>query len=581
MNNPPTPSKAPPELERARIAHRKGNLDAAEPVYQQFTQTHPGLSDPWMLLGVIQIQRGNPAGAVEKFLEAIKRDFTNAFALGNLGGAYLQLQQFGKAEEALKKAIALDPGMIEAHFNLGTLYATISKTDKAIRQFDTVLMAKHDHLGALVNKGRALMDAGKYQESEIPLRKVLKLDPYNLKALFNLAQCMEKLNRLDEADDFAKILMEKHPEHPHAQIISGVIDYRQKRPQKACDTLTKVLSKVYRDLSFLKLAHFTLAKSLDDLERYDEAYAVFVKANEILLSEATEIKINPAVYRTLAADAREAQKNNPALPGPAALGGEPRQPVFFVGFPRSGTTLFEQMLAAHPDIFAVGEKSPLVPIEQAMFTDPQLPCSNGVVECLNKLDDTQLLVLRDAFWKNLELNVGAVGDKLLVDKMPLNIIHLPLAARLFPDAKVVMALRDPRDAVLSCFMQHFGSNDAMPNFTKLETTVELYDIVMGMWLELRDSLPLKWIEYKYEDLVTDMEGTISPVLDFIGVGWTDELNAYREKASNAKITTPSYTSVGEELYTRASGRWRNYQKHMDPVLETLTPYIKAFGYEET
>ncbi len=587
MNNPdsqtpaPSQSQALKELENARALHRKGDLDAAEPVYRKFTQSHPELADPWMLLGVVQLQRGQPADAVAQFLEAIKRDPANAFALGNLGAAYLQLQKFKEAEDALKKAIAIDPGMIEAHYNLGTLYATLSKTDLAVREFDIVLMAKPGHSKALINKGRAYMDCGRLADAEKCFRKAIKFLPDDLKAQCNLVIVLEQQNRLDEAAALSKALMKNHAENPYALFISAIIDQRQKRPEQAYKKLSALFSVPQNNTPFFRRGHYTVAQTLHDMNRFDEAFEAYEDANKIQLEAARQKGIDPATYRGEAAHAREVQKNDPALPGPGGIKGEPRQPVFFVGFPRSGTTLFEQMLAAHPDIVTAGERTPLTAMKNAMLVDAQLPCGDGVVECLNQLSDTQLIALRKIYWKNIETNVAPIGDKLLVDKMPLNITHLPLAQRLFPDAKVVMALRDPRDAVLSCYMQFFMNNDAMPNFTRLDTTAEVYDIVMGMWLELRESLNLNWIEFHYEDLVVDMKGTLDPVLDFIGVDWTDELNTYREKAAKSKINTPSYTTVGEKLFTHASGRWRNYEKHLDPVLQTLAPYIKAFGYEET
>ncbi|MFQ5468640.1 MAG: sulfotransferase, partial [Kiloniellaceae bacterium] len=157
-------------------------------------------------------------------------------------------------------------------------------------------------------------------------------------------------------------------------------------------------------------------------------------------------------------------------------------------------------------------------------------------------------------------------------------VDLGLARRLFPDAPVLIALRDPRDACLSCFMQRFQFNDAMANFFALESTAEAYAAVMGLWLQLRDALAPPWREVRYENLVEDFEAEVRGVLDFIGAGWHPEVAAYREKAARQVITTPSYRQVTGAVHGRAAGRWRRYRTELEPILETLAPFVQAFGY---
>ncbi len=144
----------------------------------------------------------------------------------------------------------------------------------------------------------------------------------------------------------------------------------------------------------------------------------------------------------------------------------------------------------------------------------------------------------------------------------------------------MVALRDPRDACLSCFMQRFQLNDAMANFLDLAETARTYAAVMGLWLHYREALPLAWHEYRYEDLVEDFEGELRRVLDFIGAGWHDDVARYREKTGRPAVTTPSYGQVTRPLYKSAIGRWRAYRDELAPVLPTLEPLVAAFGYPE-
>jgi hypothetical protein len=155
-----------------------------------------------------------------------------------------------------------------------------------------------------------------------------------------------------------------------------------------------------------------------------------------------------------------------------------------------------------------------------------------------------------------------------------------LAKLLFPQAKIVVALRDPRDACLSCFMQKFEINDAMANFLDLQTTGLAYEAVMGLWLHYRTNLDDSWLEYRYEDLVEKFDETVTQVLDFIGVGWHEEIVGYRHAAKQRVISTPSYRDVTAPVNTRALARWRRYERDLTPILPLLEPFVEIFGYEE-
>jgi hypothetical protein len=145
---------------------------------------------------------------------------------------------------------------------------------------------------------------------------------------------------------------------------------------------------------------------------------------------------------------------------------------------------------------------------------------------------------------------------------------------------VLVALRDPRDACLSCFMQRFQFSDAMANFLDLESTATAYEAVMALWLHYREALSAPWREYRYEDLVADFRGTLEGVLAFIGLAWHDDVLAYGERAKEQVITTPSYRQVTRAIDPRAAGRWRRYRDELAPVLPRLRPLVRALGYGE-
>ena len=187
-------------------------------------------------------------------------------------------------------------------------------------------------------------------------------------------------------------------------------------------------------------------------------------------------------------------------------------PVFFVGFPCSGTALVDQMLAAHAGIVTTGERSPLEGIREDWERTPS-PGGRAYPACLEDLNDDDIRHWRRSYWQRAAESMGRDPTGCtLIDKLPLNLIHLGMVKRLFPDAKVIVALRDPRDVCLSCFMQQFKATPSTVNFQRLDSTAELYGAVLDLWLHYRRCVGLAWMEYRYEDVVADMEETMPPHL---------------------------------------------------------------------
>lgn len=188
--------------------------------------------------------------------------------------------------------------------------------------------------------------------------------------------------------------------------------------------------------------------------------------------------------------------------------------------------------------------------------------------------------MRSRYLETFAQLCGDIGSATtIVDKLPFNIIYCRDMDEHFPQARLLMALRDPRDVVLSCLMQRFGRNPAMRNFDTLDATVTLYEEVMGLWLEARPSLRLPWLEYRYEDRVADRDTVLAGIMEFIGVQWHGDMDGYRDKAASRQIVSPSYRDVTEPIYKRAAGRWRAYEDKLAPVLDRLAPFVAAFGYD--
>ena len=206
--------------------------------------------------------------------------------------------------------------------------------------------------------------------------------------------------------------------------------------------------------------------------------------------------------------------------------------------------------------------------------------SASVLEVLDSAPPSLLRSSRENYFRFTELFIGKeIGDRLLIDKNPALNVLIPAVVRIFPETRFLIALRDPRDVCLSCFMQPLALNPVSSAYLSLEGTVNQYRSVMGFWRSILPKLPNPWIEVRYEDLVNDLEKESRRVLEFLALSWNPAVLSFYEHARKKPVRSPSYLDVVSPVYKRAVGRWRNYQAYLEPYLEKLDPFLKLLGYE--
>ena len=188
---------------------------------------------------------------------------------------------------------------------------------------------------------------------------------------------------------------------------------------------------------------------------------------------------------------------------------------------------------------------------------------------------------RDRYFQAMSRCLGqSPGQRLLIDKNPSLQAFILAFVRFFPEARLIVALRDPRDVVLSCFMlPHLPLSAGSVNYLNLADTAAAYCRTMGIWRTLAPLLRNPWLEVRYEDMVDHLESVARKTLDFLGVSWDPGVLKFDEHARQKLVRSPTYADVAQPVYQRARGRWRHYQKYLEPHLEKLEPFVKAFGYE--
>jgi hypothetical protein len=253
--------------------------------------------------------------------------------------------------------------------------------------------------------------------------------------------------------------------------------------------------------------------------------------------------------------------------------------ALLTGFPRSGTTLLEQLLDAHPELVSSEERDFVGRelVSQVMTKQGAKP----VAEIYRDLSLTKIASLRERYFPAMQYLLGeSIGDRIHLDKNPAYNLTIPLMLRVFPETRLVVALRDPRDVVLSCYLRYLPLNSVSVRFLTPERTAERYALDMSAWLQFRELIDNPWCEVRYEDTVHDPAHQAQRALETLGLEWDNQVLNYRERLGSQKVvTSPTYEAVAQPVHTQAIGRWQHYQQLLAPAMKHLAPYVKAFGYD--
>ena len=556
----------------------EGTLDAAAAAVRKAIALRSDYAEAHMNLGNILLELNDVEPAIASHRRAVRLKPNLALAHHNLGIAYRAAGRLEEAAGSFRQSSALDPAGFDSPFSLGVALKDLGRFDDALEYLNRARRLRPGDAPCARAIGLLLRDMDRPREALDHLGAAIELEPEHPDAHAGLAGALETLNRRGEAGKAARKALTLDGEHIPAAIVLARIERSEGQAAAARDRLRRLQDA---GVALGAPAFTELGQAHDRLGEYEEAFDAFARAkrhmSEKVGDAAKAWRANYlrhiGRYRKWYDPSRAAGWEAPAHPTYRAA------PVFFVGFPRSGTTLLEQILDSHPGLATSGEEPLLTRLQQAL---PKiLGRDDAFPEVLDGLGPDEVAALGEWYMGEAErrLGIDLVAPR-LVNKLPLNIVNLGLARRIFPAAPVIVALRDPRDVVLSCFMQNFRVNQAMAHFLSVEGTARLYAAVMELWLHYRSDAGLNAIEYRYEDLVTDTEDVARRVFDFLGEPWDDSVLQYQSRASERFVSTPSYADVSTPIYDRSIGRWRNYARHLAPALPILAPFVREFGYSE-
>ena len=497
-----------------------------------------------------------------------------ATVLALAGRFFLTTGRIIRAIEALTDLERVAGTTAENSVNLATAHETISQFEDALFHLDQAIRQGAKGAEILERKARLLAQLRQMDDAIEAMDECLSLYPDFLRGRLQKAIWLERLNRLEDANHTASEALERSPDNIDMQVLRLRIARRQKKDPIALLEETKALisSTAFEKASPQVQVHgfFELAEQADRTGAYADAWTAYTRGNAAACASPVGLRVNEQPYLDQIVERRNWLKSvhSDQLPRPTA-----HVPVvFFVGFPRSGTTLMEQMLDSHPAITTLDEK----PLLSRLFAR-----LNRNIDSLTDLSDDARMELQTAYFEQAGYGYGLSPGHYLLDKLPLNLINLDLVRFIFPGAKVLMAVRDPRDCCLSNLAQNFVLNEAMKHFTDPAKTASLYCAVMDYYRTAQSALDLSIHEYRYEDLVNDPETVLRKIVDFLVLDWSDDLLDHTKTATSKFISTPSYEKVQAPVGTSAVSRWKNYWPWLAEPFSALDLWIEYFGYENS
>ena len=566
-----------PHFQRARTAIEENDRDKAQQICVAILEKAPSHIASLRMLWEIHKQAEHATAAEALLKRLVKLQPNDGDLACELSLVQYRRRDMGNAEYNARNAIRLQPRNPQAHNMMGMILTDQGRTLAGEYHYRKALEL-HEPLGKLcANVGLNLKNQGKMDESEEFYRQAMELEPDNVASLLGWVKLEEARRNFDKAWELLQKAEELAPGNGEVMVTRAVLYSRNKEFDKALQELDK-LEERSPDGNLGPGFYMEKGRVLDKLERYDEAFACYDRANR-LIRESGRGTYNEKFPQVQANRLKKFYTHTrmEILPR-ATVRKDVAQPLFIIGFPRSGTTMTEQILTAHPNICAGDELTfigDLVRFGPKLLNSP-LDYPESFADLWMGENQEALDDFRDWYLKRTQ-QLGILEDvaKWFTDKMPLNETHLGMIHMVFPESPVVHLLRHPLDVILSTFfidLTH-GFNCSY----SLKTAARHYLLAMDLVEHYKQELDLKYTAVRYEDLVSDQENQVRGLLGFIGEDWDDACLNFHENQRYAR--TASYAQVTEKLYTSSRYRYRNYKEHLGEIIPMLEPVIEKLGYE--
>jgi tetratricopeptide (TPR) repeat protein len=558
----------------------QGRHEEAVRVFNALTLMQPTVATHWQNLGTALRPMRRHAQALAAFERALQLGPPSAGLLYNLGVLQMDRCEYHAAHLALRDAVALAPTHATIRWAFAQCCYDMTRLEEAVAALESWQQLEQLTPEISVLIVLLLVMMGAVHEAEPALQRLLAHPPQAGRSALVVACIQERLHRLGEARETLRHLERDATlaTDPERLLMSAVLAERAGQYTEAHSQLSLALEHQREFVHQHKLL-YPLARMCDALGRYDEAYAAAERAHvsQLALLELQTGKVSVEESQPWSHTAHGCDPDDVAMwerAGPAMHD----TPIFIVGFPRSGTTLLEQVLDAHPQLQSMDEQ-PFLLTALAEVSDRGTRYPGG----LGQLSRQDLEEIRAHYWDRARKRGRLAPGRRLVDKNPLSMLVLPLIRRLFPEARIVLAIRHPCDTLLSCFLQHFRAPGLALACRDLATLAQAYSRAFDFWYSQAALLHPVSYELRYEDLTADIATEVGKLTAFLQLPWDEAmLTPWKRARAKGFINTPSYAQVIEPVSTRAVGRWHRYERHFTPAVRVaLRPWIERWGYSFT
>ena len=522
---------------------------------------------------------------------------------------YLKNNNLNKAKKLLEKAISLDSKEILAYINLSNIYILENKINKCTNLLYNYLESNKlntqiiNHLGKIYlkfNLINELLNLKKlflkkkhlkkdlfyinylfgigFEEKENILeavreyKKSIQLNNKFIESYLRLCNLFEKTNKISLLKETINLANDNHFLDPRLSYFEALYSYRKKEYKNSQSIIINrglVKDLKNQSLYFIDILNLQF-KNFEKLKDYKKAFKTIKERNVFISNQEENKKYNKRkiidtinIYKKFYTN-KKLKNNYKNFNNHVNI-------VFIVGFPRSGTTLLDTILRSHSKTLVLEEKPYILNLRHDYFKK-----NNNKLESIDKITNKEIIEIQREYLK--QINYDKDNKKIIIDKFPLTIMEIGFIKKIFPESKIILAMRHPCDSVLSCFFSYFKMNDAMINFLDLKDTINFYNYIFEFFHIFNQSLVMNHLVVKYEDLVLNFDTTIKKILNFLNISYEDRLSRFYETAQKRnKINTPSYNQVIQPLYTSSIGRWKKYND-VKFIEKDLKKWIEKYNY---
>lgn len=542
-----------PQIRRALQLQQAGDLRGAESLFTAVLRERSGHPTALHFLGLLRYRTGSKADGLEMLARSVELDDGNADFHNNYATVLRQENRLTGSIAHCQKALDIRPDFAFAWSNMAIALKQAGRLSEALEAAEKAFELQPRHYNLRVNLANTQREAGEGQAAIANYRAALAMQPNDADTRYQLAWALLEMGELDEAAEAFRKVLAVEPRRAEAHLTLASL----KRP-KAFDDEMRAMERLYdrtetTDGGRAVLA-FALAKSLEDIGRYDESFS-YLEAGNRLVRQGYEYSTETARGQF---ENVKAMFDGALFATRQDVGYRDPTPVFVLGMPRSGTTLFEQILASHKEVAALGELTTLQSIAERSL-DPDghhLPPSAVEPEAFTRTGREYVASLRRQSPDALRIT----------DKMPGNFLLIGLIRLILPEATIVHCQRDPASTCLSIFKTYFRNRGHQYGYdlAELGDYYRLYADLMAHWHRV---LPGFVHDFRYEALIADQEGESRRLIETCGLAWDPACLAFAD--ADRPVRTASAAQVRRPIYKDSLALWKRYEKHLGPLLERL------------